>query len=180
MDECPAHWKIDLYWLSITTISYIYISFILAHYCVICACILPWNISQLSQLLYNTIMKIKISNGSLLDKRSILQLKQMHMKDSDKVKNVNREISALDPLCQTLYDKYGSEVEQLYDELLQINGKMWDIEQSIRDCERDQCFDSRFVELARSVYKTNADRHRVRNKINLVTKSNLPEVSRSI
>ena len=120
-------------------------------------------------------MNIEVPNAEILDKRWILQLQKNHVKVEGQMKIVDREIADIDPLCQTLFDKYGPDVQKLYVELSRIISKLWDIEHSIRDCERDQCFDSRFVELARSIYKTNDERARVKREINILTESDLVE-----
>ena len=74
-----------------------------------------------------------------------------------------------------LFEQYDGQLQNHYLELAEINGKLWDIEDWIRDCEREKRFDKEFVELARSVYITNDQRSEVKKIINLLTNSGLVE-----
>lgn len=120
-------------------------------------------------------MKIEISNGELLDKISILELKMLKIKDKKKLVNIEKEFYTLNPLCVKLFEKFGSQLQNLYLKLAKINGQLWDIEDWIRDCEREKRFDDEFIQLARSVYVTNDRRSKVKKEINLLTKSGLVE-----
>jgi len=120
-------------------------------------------------------MKVEISNGELLDKISILELKMLRIEDEEKLVNIKNEFNTLNPLVVELFEQYGSELQTHYLELAKINGKLWDIEDWIRDCERENRFDKEFVELARSVYITNDQRSEVKKLINLLTNSGLVE-----
>ena len=120
-------------------------------------------------------MKIEISNGELLDKISILELKMLRIEDEEKLVNIKNEFNTLNPLVVGLFEQYGSQLQNHYLELAEINGKLWDIEDWIRDCERENRFDKEFVELARSVYITNDQRSEVKKIINLLTNSGLVE-----
>lgn len=120
-------------------------------------------------------MKVEISNGELLDKISILELKMLRIEDEGKLVNIKNEFNTLNPLVVGLFEQYGSELQTHYLELAKINGKLWDIEDWIRDCERENRFDKEFVELARSVYITNDQRSEVKKIINLLTNSGLVE-----
>jgi hypothetical protein len=120
-------------------------------------------------------MKIEVSNGELLDKISILELKLLKIEDKEKLVNVHKEFDTLNPLVQELFEKYDSQLQHHYDELAKINGELWDIEDWIRDCEREKRFDKEFVELARSVYITNDKRSEVKKLINIMTGSGLVE-----
>lgn len=120
-------------------------------------------------------MKIEVSNGELLDKLSILELKTINIADTSKLVNVKKEWDELLPLAEELFELNGSELQNHYLELASINGKLWGIEDDIRECERNQEFGRRFVELARSVYITNDKRCRVKKEINILTESNLVE-----
>jgi hypothetical protein len=71
-------------------------------------------------------MKIEISNGELLDKISILELKMLNITDEDKLVNINNEFQELNPFVHDLFDKYGPEIQLLYLELSKINGQLWD------------------------------------------------------
>jgi|TARA_B100001778_G_scaffold328734_1_gene328616 hypothetical protein len=120
-------------------------------------------------------MKIEISNGELLDKISILELKMLNITDEDKLVNINNEFQELNPFVHDLFDKYGPEIQLLYLELSKINGQLWTIEDDIRECERSKDFSEKFVELARSVYITNDKRCDVKKEINILTESGLVE-----
>ena len=120
-------------------------------------------------------MLVEISNGELLDKISILELKMLKIEDELKLANVHEEFETLNPLVCELFENYDSELGELYLELAKINGQLWDIEDWIRDCEREKRFDKEFVELARSVYITNDKRCELKKEINIYTKSGLVE-----
>jgi hypothetical protein len=120
-------------------------------------------------------MKVEISNGELLDKISILELKLLKIEDKEKLINVHKEFDTLNPLVVELFEKHDGQLQNHYLELAKINGELWDIEDWIRDCEREKRFDKEFVELARSVYITNDKRSEVKKLINLMTSSGLVE-----
>ena len=120
-------------------------------------------------------MKIEISNGELLDKLSILELKLKNITDENKLINVRSEFEELSPLVQQIFKKKAVGINELYLKLSEINGNLWDIEDDIRQCERDKKFDSKFVQLARDVYFTNDIRSELKKEINILTKSGLIE-----
>ena len=120
-------------------------------------------------------MKIEISNGELLDKVSILELKLKNIKDENKLINIRSEFEELNPLAQQIFKQKAVVINKLYLKLSEINGKLWDIEDDIRHCERDKKFDSKFIQLAREVYFTNDVRSKQKKEINILTKSGLIE-----
>ena len=120
-------------------------------------------------------MKVEISNGELLDKISILELKLLRIEDEEKLVNIKKEFYTLNPLIQDLFEKYEGQLQNHYLELARINGELWDYEDWIRDCEREKRFDKEFVELARSIYITNDKRCEIKKIINLTTSSGLVE-----
>ena len=120
-------------------------------------------------------MKIEVSNGELLDKISILELKLLKIEDKEKLINIQKEFDILNPLCVELFEKFGGQLQNHYLELARINGLLWDIEDWIRDCEREKRFDDEFIQLARSVYVTNDQRSEVKKLINKTTGSDLVE-----
>ena len=120
-------------------------------------------------------MLVEVSNGELLDKISILELKLLKIEDEEKLVNIQKEFDTLNPLVVELFEKYDGQLQNHYLELAKINGELWDIEDWIRDCEREKRFDKEFVELARSVYITNDKRCEVKKIINLMTSSGLVE-----
>jgi hypothetical protein len=108
-------------------------------------------------------MKIETSIGEIVDKLSILNIKKNNIKDETKLINISKEY---DYLFQITFDELKIEESDFYD-LVIINERLWDIEDSIRDKERDSSFDSEFIELARSVYFTNDKRAEIKKNINL-------------
>jgi hypothetical protein len=121
-------------------------------------------------------MKIEVSNGEIVDKMTILELKLDKIKNITQLKNIEKEWAVLNDCVMTLYQIYGdSNLYNEIDKLSEINSQLWDIEDWIRDCEKEQRFDKEFVELARSVYKLNDQRSEVKRQINILTKSNFVE-----
>ena len=115
-----------------------------------------------------------ISLGELVDKISILMIKKKNISDSIKLQHVNKELEFL----QKTLKKYISEdkINEFLLALVNINSKLWDIEDDIRECERKRLFDQTFIDLARSVYFTNDERAKVKNDINKTFGSELVEV----
>ena len=120
-------------------------------------------------------MKVEVSNGELLDKLTILELKLTNIADVQKLSNIQKEHDELSPLADQLFDSYGEELKNLYKKLTEINSELWTIEDDIRECERNKDFGSDFVSLARSVYFTNDKRSDVKKAINLLTDSGFIE-----
>ena len=120
-------------------------------------------------------MKVEVSNGELLDKLSILELKLKNIKDNKKLINIKNEHGGLTPLCNNLFNNYGNELRSLYAKLSEINAELWKIEDDIRECERNKDFGDEFVRLARAVYFTNDKRSDVKKSINLLTESGFVE-----
>lgn len=117
--------------------------------------------------------KILVSNGEILDKFSILHIKQKNCADAGQLYNINKEIDVLAPLFDNIVNS--PDISNLYDELYLINNKLWQIEDDIRTKERLQTFDNEFIELARSVYRTNDIRATLKKQINLLSRSALTE-----
>ena len=115
-----------------------------------------------------------ISLGELVDKISILMIKKKNISDSIKLQHVNKELEFL----QKTLKKYISEdeINNFLLKLVNINSKLWNIEDDIRECERNKLFDQTFIDLARSVYFTNDERAKVKNNINKAFGSELVEV----
>ena len=115
-----------------------------------------------------------ISLGELVDKISILMIKKKNISDSIKLQHVNKELEFL----QKTLKKYISEdeINDFLLKLVNINSKLWDIEDDIRECERKKLFNQTFIDLARSVYFTNDERAKVKNDINKTFGSELVEV----
>ncbi|HSN71893.1 MAG TPA: DUF6165 family protein [Steroidobacteraceae bacterium] len=110
-------------------------------------------------------IRVPISPGELIDKLTILEIKSERMTDPGKLANVRLELELLEDTWRA--SDYGSaDVATDRQAVKQINEKLWVIEDEIRDKERDQAFDARFIELARAVYFTNDERARVKRRIN--------------
>ena len=120
------------------------------------------------------VIETAIAPGELLDKLSILQIKLDRIGDAEKLKNVQIEHDIL----QTIKDKELPTTEALstlFSRLKEINESLWVIEDDIRDCERDQDFSDTFIQLARSVYKTNDVRAAIKKEINVLLGSDIVE-----
>ena len=117
------------------------------------------------------IMLIEVSDGEIVDKLAIIEIKLENIKDEAKLANIRKEYDVVNKAVKKIIDKN----DPLYIELLNINKELWKIEDDIRDCERNKNFGPRFVELARAVYFTNDRRADVKKRINLRSGSNLIE-----
>ena len=120
-------------------------------------------------------MKVEVSNGELLDKLTILELKMSNISDAKKLINVKKEFNELNPLAKLLFEKFKDELLIKYKELALINSQLWKIEDDIRECEKNKNFGEKFVELARAVYFTNDKRSDVKKQINILTGSGFIE-----
>ena len=120
-------------------------------------------------------IEIPISTGELLDKLSILEIKKDKVKDSAKLKNINHEYDLLSNLSKNLKEKDEKSFNSLYEEILKVNKKLWDIEDKIRILESEKRFDEEFILVARSVYFINDDRFDIKKKINETFGSDVAE-----
>lgn len=116
-------------------------------------------------------MKIEVSNGEIVDKLTIIEIKLKHITDEAKRKNLQNEYEVLNEAVKKIIDKE----HDLYKALLTINQELWDIEDTIRDLERDKSFGDKFIQTARAVYFTNDKRSEVKRQINELTGSALVE-----
>ena len=117
---------------------------------------------------------VPISVGELLDKISILKIKITAIDNPAKLANVQRELVALDAVRRREVPVL-AELEALYLELQAVNQQLWDVEDNIREHERDGQFDDQFIELARSVYRHNDRRAALKRAINDLTGSEIVE-----
>ena len=120
-------------------------------------------------------INIETSVGELIDKMTILEIKKEKISDEKSLSIIDKEYSSLQVTLQKDV-KINDEIKKLWNELKKINLKLWEIEDKIRLCEKNKKFDEKFVELARSVYKSNDVRSKLKLKINQLTGSNLQEV----
>ena len=114
---------------------------------------------------------IIVSIGELYDKYSILQIKKSKINNEAKLIYINKEIAYLKPLINNF--KLDDEI---FEKLKKINETLWSIEDNIRVKETKNEFDSEFIELARLVYKTNDQRHIVKNIIDNIFNSEIKEI----
>ena len=115
-----------------------------------------------------------ISLGELVDKISILIIKQKNIIDETKLDHVKKELDFLQKTLMSYVQQ--EEINNYLENLININSKLWNIEDDIRECERKKLFDQTFIDLARSVYFTNDERAKVKNYINKAFGSELVEV----
>ena len=108
-------------------------------------------------------MKIEVSIGEIADKLSILEIKKINIIDETKLININKEY---DYLYEVVFLELKMNKDD-YNRLIEINKKLWKIEDDIRDKERLNEFDEEFIELARSVYFTNDVRSVIKKEINI-------------
>ena len=120
---------------------------------------------------------VEISIGELLDKISILEIKQEKIKDPEKLKFINNEHSILkDQLEKNV--KSDDKLNTLYQSLKEINAKLWVIEDDKRQCEKDKDFGEKFIKLSRDVHFLNDDRAKIKLEINNHTGSRIKEIKK--
>lgn len=122
-------------------------------------------------------MKINIpaSIGELIDKITILEIKKSRIKDSKKSKEVYKELKSLNEVfLSKKINKY--KLIHLKKDLKKINLKLWNVEDKLRKLEGKKQFDKIFILNARNVYQLNDKRSLIKNKINILTKSNIKEI----
>ena len=118
---------------------------------------------------------VEVSIGELLDKISILEIKQDKIKDPEKLKFINNEHSILkDQLKKNV--KSDDNLNNLYQSLKEINAKLWIIEDDKRQCEKDKDFGEKFIKLSRDIHFLNDDRAKIKLKINNHTGSIIKEI----
>ena len=118
---------------------------------------------------------VEVSVGELLDKISILEIKQEKIKDPKKLKFINEEHSILkDQLNNNV--KSDQKLNELFESLKQINAKLWVIEDDKRQCEKEKDFTDTFIKLSRDVHFLNDDRAKIKLEINNHTGSKIKEI----
>ena len=118
---------------------------------------------------------VEVSIGELLDKISILEIKQEKIKDPEKLKFINNEHFILkDQLEKNV--KSDEKLDSLYQSLKEINAKLWVIEDDKRQCEKDKNFGEKFIKLSRDVHFLNDDRAKIKLEINNHTGSTIKEI----
>ena len=118
---------------------------------------------------------IEVSIGELLDKISILEIKQEKIKDPEKLKYINNEHSILDDQFKKSV-KSDDKLNNLFKSLKEINSKLWIIEDEKRLCEKEKDFGEKFIKLSRDVHFLNDDRAKIKLEINNHTGSKIKEI----
>ena len=118
---------------------------------------------------------VEVSVGELLDKISILEIKQEKIKDSEKLKFINEEHSILKNQLNNNV-KSDQKLNELFESLKQINAKLWVIEDDKRQCEKEKDFTDTFIKLSRDVHFLNDDRAKIKLEINNYTGSKIREI----
>jgi len=119
-------------------------------------------------------MKVDISVGEIVDKITILEIKNQRIHDEKKLENINNELTTLRKTWdESEYAK--KDISEEFDALKQVNEQLWEIEDKIREKESVSSFDKEFVDLARSVYIINDKRAEIKKTINIKVGSELIE-----
>ena len=118
---------------------------------------------------------VEVSVGELLDKISILEIKQVKIKDVEKLKFINNEHTILKKQLEKNI-KSDDKLDNLFQSLKEINGKLWIIEDDKRQCEKDKDFGEKFIKLSRDVHFLNDDRAKIKLEINNHTGSSIKEI----
>jgi Family of unknown function (DUF6165) len=116
-------------------------------------------------------MKIEVSNGEIIDKLTIIQIKLERIKDKAKLVNLKKEFDELIKTSSSIV----STTDPLYIALYEVNCELWDIEDHIRNLERNKDFGDDFIATARAVYFRNDKRSELKKEINIKTSSGLIE-----
>lgn len=119
-------------------------------------------------------IEIPVSFGELIDKLTILEIKKSKITNKEKLKKIQLEYELLNKKYQTILNDR-KELQIFYEALLKVNNKLWEIEDKIRIFENNKEFNEEFIDLARSVYKSNDERFAIKNDINETFDSEIQE-----
>ena len=115
-------------------------------------------------------MKIEVSNGEIVDKLTILEIKRQNAQTYEQARHIEEELNYLQPIVE------GMDIpEEILTQLREVNKKLWEIEDMLREYERTSKFDGQFITFARAVYQTNNARFKLKSRINEITNSRLVE-----
>ena len=115
-------------------------------------------------------MKIEVSNGEIVDKLTILELKRENAQHYEQARHIAEELEYLQPIVD------GMDIpKDLLTQLREVNKKLWEVEDMLREYERKSNFNGQFITFARAVYQTNNTRFKLKSKINEITNSRLVE-----
>jgi hypothetical protein len=118
-------------------------------------------------------IQIPVSVGELIDKLSILHIKQTMISDNSKLEFINKEFELLYNFSSSYLND--EKLLELYHQLVNVNTTLWKIEDELRIIESQNIFDNKFIELSRLVYKNNDIRFTIKNTINQLTNSEIQE-----
>ena len=121
----------------------------------------------------------EISEGELLDKLTILEIKLQEIKNVESLKEVRKEYKILSKIKNDNIEK-SEIINDLFNELKSVNRKIWDIENIKRNYEKSQKFDENFINVSRDEYKANDERAKIKSKINHILDSNIKEVNQHV
>jgi len=121
----------------------------------------------------------EISAGELLDKISILEIKLEKIKDKNNLDEINKEYKILRN-AQNSNIEITDKIEKLFQEIKEVNTKLWNIEDKLRICEKNKDFGENFTELARKVYFNNDKRSKIKLEINKILGSNIREIKQYV
>ena len=119
-------------------------------------------------------VEIAVSYGELFDKISILEIKKSRVVNADQRINIENELNVLNRIRATIIPS-NFKIDDLIGGLTDVNERLWDVEDKLRDCERRQDFSAAFIELARSVYRLNDRRAELKRELNSRLGSELVE-----
>ena len=118
-------------------------------------------------------MKIEISNGELLDRISILEIKKLNMHNADNLANAEKEFLLLNPGVVEIFTKNGKEIKVLYLELAKVNRILWELENRVRE---KTIRDKDFIKSSRMIFKYNEVRNQLKNDINIISGSKFKNI----
>ena len=111
-------------------------------------------------------MKIEVSNGEIVDKLTILELKRENAQTQEQARHIEEELNYLKPIVD------GMDIPvDIIDQLREVNKRLWEVEDMLREYEKKGVFDRQFITFARAVYQTNNARFRLKSKVNELTNS---------
>ena len=119
----------------------------------------------------------EISAGELLDKMGILEIKLAKIKDKGSLLEINKEYKSLEK-TRNLNIQLTEDLKKLFNQLKEINLKLWDIENQKRICENNKDFGQAFIVLSRNVYLNNDKRAKIKSEINNILGSNIKEIKK--
>ena len=115
-------------------------------------------------------MKIEVSNGEIVDKLTILDLKRQNAQPQEQASHIEEELNYLQPIVESMDIPM-----DILTQLREVNKKLWEVEDMLREYERTSNFDKQFITFARAVYQTYNARFKLKSRINEITKSRLVE-----